>query len=276
MRFRFIAAEKASHSVTILCRCLRVTPQWLLRLVAAAGVAARARGPPAEGAGAARRSTRASSGTAVRAFTRISLEQQERVSRKRVIRLMQEDGLKARARKRFKRTTMSDHDQPVAANLLDRQFTARGAESALGRRHHRVRHRRERQAVSGRDPRSVLAVHRRLGRQRGQRSASDDQGPRDGAASAGARTPACCITPTRAAPTRARTTRPILDAHGIVCSMSRRGNCYDNAVMESFFSTAEERARRSVRQPERGEDGAVRLHRGVLQPATPTLDDRQI
>ena len=29
----------------------------------------------------------------------------------------------------------------------------------------------------------------------------------------------------------------LLDARGIVCSMSRRGNCYDNAVMESFFST---------------------------------------
>jgi len=29
----------------------------------------------------------------------------------------------------------------------------------------------------------------------------------------------------------------ILDARGIVCSMSRRGNCWDNAVMESFFST---------------------------------------
>jgi putative transposase len=28
-----------------------------------------------------------------------------------------------------------------------------------------------------------------------------------------------------------------LTASGIVCSMSRRGNCYDNAVMESFFST---------------------------------------
>jgi transposase InsO family protein len=37
---------------------------------------------------------------------------------------MQEDRLKARARKRFKCTTMSEHDQPVAANLLDRQFTA--------------------------------------------------------------------------------------------------------------------------------------------------------
>ena len=52
------------------------------------------------------------------------LEQDEYVSRKRVVRLMQEDGLKARLRKRYKLTTMSDHDQPVAANLLDRQFEA--------------------------------------------------------------------------------------------------------------------------------------------------------
>jgi transposase InsO family protein len=52
------------------------------------------------------------------------IEQDERVSRKHVIRFMQEDGLVARARKRFRGTTMSDHDQPVAANLLDRQFSA--------------------------------------------------------------------------------------------------------------------------------------------------------
>lgn len=31
--------------------------------------------------------------------------------------------------------------------------------------------------------------------------------------------------------------RRLLDTHGIVCSMSRRGNCYDNAAMESWFST---------------------------------------
>ena len=43
-----------------------------------------------------------------------------------------------------------------------------------------------------------------------------------------------CIT--RSGLSAARTTR-VLDARGIVCSMSRRGNCYDNAVMESFFST---------------------------------------
>jgi putative transposase len=29
----------------------------------------------------------------------------------------------------------------------------------------------------------------------------------------------------------------LLESHGIVCSMSRRGNCWNNAAMESFFST---------------------------------------
>jgi len=29
----------------------------------------------------------------------------------------------------------------------------------------------------------------------------------------------------------------ILELRGITCSMSRRGDCFDNAVMESFFST---------------------------------------
>ena len=29
----------------------------------------------------------------------------------------------------------------------------------------------------------------------------------------------------------------VLESHGITCSMSRRGNCYDNAVAESWFKT---------------------------------------
>ena len=29
----------------------------------------------------------------------------------------------------------------------------------------------------------------------------------------------------------------VLAAHGLTCSMSRRGNCYDNSVMEAFFLT---------------------------------------
>jgi putative transposase len=39
----------------------------------------------------------------------------------------------------------------------------------------------------------------------------------------------------------------VLAAHGITCSMSRRGDCWDNAAMESFFSTFKtERASRTI------------------------------
>lgn len=41
--------------------------------------------------------------------------------------------------------------------------------------------------------------------------------------------------------------RKFLSAHGLVCSMSRRGNCHDNAPVESFFSLLKrERIRRRV------------------------------
>jgi putative transposase len=48
----------------------------------------------------------------------------EHVSRKRIIRLKQEEGLQARVRKRYKVTTDSQHDQPIADNLLRQDFTA--------------------------------------------------------------------------------------------------------------------------------------------------------
>jgi len=34
----------------------------------------------------------------------------------------------------------------------------------------------------------------------------------------------------------AHTYQNVLHQHGIVCSMSRKGDCWDNAVVESFFS----------------------------------------
>lgn len=48
----------------------------------------------------------------------------ERVGRKRIMRLMRAHGLRGRMRRSFRRTTDSNHDQPVAPNLLDQQFTA--------------------------------------------------------------------------------------------------------------------------------------------------------
>ena len=46
------------------------------------------------------------------------------VRRRRTARLMRENGLQACIKRRFKRTTDSPHDHPVAPNLLDQDFTA--------------------------------------------------------------------------------------------------------------------------------------------------------
>ena len=46
-----------------------------------------------------------------------------RCGRKRVVRLMRKDGLKAKTIRRFKATTNSKHNMPVAENLLNRDFT---------------------------------------------------------------------------------------------------------------------------------------------------------
>ncbi|MDR2798332.1 MAG: IS3 family transposase, partial [Treponema sp.] len=53
-------------------------------------------------------------------------EFQVRVSRKRVERLMREQGLKARRKKRGVNTTDSRHSRPAAENLLNREFRAGG------------------------------------------------------------------------------------------------------------------------------------------------------
>ena len=62
--------------------------------------------------------------------------------------------------------------------------------------------------------------------------------------------------------------RALLRRHGAVASMSRAGNCYDNAKMESFKGHAQRRVDRRprLRHPRRGQERALLLHRGLLQP----------
>ena len=123
MRFAWIAAEKAEFSVTDCCRALRVS---------ASGFYAWQQRPESARAGRDRQlrvqirvSYAASRGRYGRPRVWKDLhEAGEHVSEKRVGRLMREEGLRARARKRFRSTTMSEHDQPVAANVLARQFAA--------------------------------------------------------------------------------------------------------------------------------------------------------
>jgi transposase InsO family protein len=131
---------------------------------------------------------------------------------------------------------MSEHDQPVAPNLLDRRFEAAlpnqrwvgdttelfvgdggrlflaaildlhsrfvvgWALSAVNDRHLAVRALDS--AIRRRCPGQGLLHHS----DQGSPYASDDY-------------------------------QKVLGVHGITCSMSRRGNCYDNAAMESWFST---------------------------------------
>src|SRR5437879_12537306 len=52
------------------------------------------------------------------------------VGRHRVARLMQQQGLHARKKRRFQTTTDSRHGLPVAANVLDRQFTVTAPDTA--------------------------------------------------------------------------------------------------------------------------------------------------
>jgi putative transposase len=123
MRFAFIAAEKATHSVTILCRCLRVTRSgfyaWLER-----GLSVRAQRDLV-----LRTKLRAFHAASGHRYGRPRLwkdlkEDGEAVSQKRVKRLMRVEQIQGRVPKRFKQTTNSDHDDPIAANVLDRDFTA--------------------------------------------------------------------------------------------------------------------------------------------------------
>jgi putative transposase len=235
MRFVFIAATKAEHSVTILCRCLQVTR---------GGFYAWQRRPESAHARDDRRLKVLVQASFEESRQRYGsprihedlIEQHEHVSRKRVIRLMQEEGLQARPRRRYKVTTMSDHDQPVAANLLDRQFAALApnrrwvsdtTEFVIGGSHKLYL-----AAVLDLFSRFIVgwaisAVNDRHLTIRALEMALKRRGPAIGLLHHSDR--GCTYA--------SEDYQALLETSGLVCSMSRRGNCWDNAVMESFFST---------------------------------------
>lgn len=62
--------------------------------------------------------------------------------------------------------------------------------------------------------------------------------------------------------------------YGITCLMSRSGNVWDNAAMESFFSSlkTERTASQGLQKQGRCEGGRVRLHRALLQSEASAFD----
>jgi len=129
VRFAWIATEKASAPLSALCRALRVTRSgfyaWQRRpasthVVRDAELEVHIRAL----------FTRARQRYGSPRIHEDLREAGQRVSRKRVGRLMRVAGLRARLRKRYRCTTMSEHDQPVAPNHLAQTFVAHAPISA--------------------------------------------------------------------------------------------------------------------------------------------------
>jgi len=162
------------------------------------------------------------------------------VGTKRVARLMRHDGLRGRApRRRRPRTTDSAHDHPIAPNLLARQFDVNDVMlnqvwvSDIT-------------YVPTQEGWLYLAAVLDLGSRRCVGWAMRDTLEPELAVSA----LTMAITTRRPAPGLIHHSdrgsqyacadyRAVLEQHGMFTSMSRKGNCWDNAVAESFFATLE-------------------------------------
>ena len=156
-------------------------------------------------------------------------------SENRIARLMQEDGLRAKSKRRFKATTNSKHDLPVAPNLLQRDFspekpdqvwagdityiwTTEGwlylavvldlfSRSVVG------------WAMAKRMTRRLVMDALAMAKQRRRAS------------------PGLIFHSDRGSQYASADFQSLLAKHGMLCSMSRTGDCWDNAPVESFFGS---------------------------------------
>ena len=124
--YRFVAAEKASHSITIMCRVLEVSRSgyhaWRQRplgprAVEDARLSARIR--------VLHKKRRGVYGSP-RIWSDLVVDDGERIGRKRVERLMRQDGLSGLITKKWKATTVRVPGVRVAEDLLDRNFATGG------------------------------------------------------------------------------------------------------------------------------------------------------
>jgi putative transposase len=235
VRFAFIAVEKACFPVRLLCRVLQVSRAgfyaWHHRAPALHTQADERLG--LEIAAIHAESRRRYGSPRVHAELRA---RGHRTSRKRVARLMRQRGLAGRRRRRFRATTDSRHTLPVAPNVLDRQFVQPAPDVAWGTD---ITYILTGEgwlylavildlcsrlvvgwAVSERITRelTLTALDMALVRRRGPLHGLVHHSDRGSQYASGEYQAA-------------------LAAEGMVCSMSRRGNCWDNAVAESFFAT---------------------------------------
>ncbi len=155
------------------------------------------------------------------------------VGRRRTARPMRENGLKARQERRFRRTTDSRHAGPVAPNLLDQDFTAAGPDEKWGA---------DISCIWTREGWLYLAVVIDLFSRKVVGWAMAPSMPAKLVCDAlhmavQQRQPAAglIVHSDRGSQYASAQYQAYLAGHGFSCSMSRKGNCWDNAVAERFF-----------------------------------------
>ena len=158
-----------------------------------------------------------------------------RVARKRIARLMRQDGLRARPRRRFVRTTQSRHAFPIAQNVVARDFEVSAPNQVW------VSDLTYLRTQTGF---VYMAVVLDLFARRVVGWAVSDNLDAGIAVEALRRALALRPAPAgmihhsdRGVHYACTDYRALLKRHAVTPSMSRKGNCWDNAVAESFFSS---------------------------------------
>lgn len=234
MRFAFIDVEKASYPMRILCRVLQVSRSgyyaWRVRKPSARDLEDERLRPKVVEAFKTGRGTYGSP----RVRDEL-VDQGFEIGRKRVARLMREMGLQGVSPRKFRVTTNSDHDHPIAENVLDRNFEASGPNekwatdityiwTAEGWLYLAVVMDLYSRRIVGWSTADHLETGLCLDAlQRALSHRTDVEG--------------LIHHSDRGVQYASDRYREALEAQRIECSMSRRANCWDNAVAESFFGT---------------------------------------
>jgi len=161
-------------------------------------------------------------------------EQGQRCSRKRVARLMREAGLTAEPRRRYVVTTESGGTAPPAPNLLQRQFGPGGPPAWLAD----ITYIHTGEGLIYLALVMQLASRRVIGFSLG--SQPSGQLALDALQMALAQVsplPGQLHHSDRGGHYAALCYQELLKRHGLTRSMSRKGDCWDNAVVESFFAS---------------------------------------
>jgi len=157
------------------------------------------------------------------------------VSRKRVARLMREAGLKAKGRRKYKATTDSNHALPVAPNLLDRDFATERPDMAWVSD---ITYLWTRQGWMYLAIIVDLYSRKVVGWSLAERmTAALVCNALDAAVRLRRPEPGLIFHSDRGSQYASAAFRRRLWRYQMRQSMSRKGNCWDNAVAESFFAT---------------------------------------